>query len=194
MRRRRHVSAMSIARRALNSVDSELHFIDTQDEGPLIQNAPEIIQVNNIAAGNGQSNRFGQTNKARLITWRMTLFPQVTDAIGVRVMLVLDPQANGTTPTLAEILSDSGQPVTSLRQLNFSRRFRILYDRVFDMDLAHQHITRRVTLPLHFKARYSTGTAAVPQTNSLTMFILTDNTGEDTSPVLTIRIRFKWVG
>ncbi len=97
--------------------------------------------ISGVAQGDGDSDRDGRVYYINSIHMSMfcvspadlaTSQPQ-PDVIG-RVMVVLDTQANETTVVASEIMNASfGEDYLAYRNLKFSKRFRVLWDKTFKL-------------------------------------------------------------
>lgn len=88
----------------------------------------------------------------------------IAQSYGVlRLLIVLDTQANGAFPAIGDILqSPTAYDVVSFYALENSQRFRVLWDRTFDLDARNGNGTnsggrmmsfkfnKRVNIPIHF--------------------------------------------
>lgn len=99
-----------------------------------INTTPTITLLNGLVPGNSASQRVG--NKVTIKSLEMRARVQTTAATGVeqfcRWFIVLDRQANGAAPAaITDILSANS--VTSLRNLENRKRFKIIVDKAFPM-------------------------------------------------------------
>ncbi len=96
------------------------------------------MTCNQIAEGNGESERIGRKLNIRSIQWTYTVELQdqgnSANPSGnetLRVVLYLDKQTNGATATVTGIMeSDDYQ---SFRNLSNASRFQILHDKSYDL-------------------------------------------------------------
>ncbi len=115
----------------------ELKFNDRQISGGAIGTnlqdiAPDLCR---IGTGTGEQNRIGRKIIIKSIQLRLHLMindPTAPVHDIVRVILLVDKQANGAIPTETNILATAGN-VGSFYQLENSGRFIILMDETFTM-------------------------------------------------------------
>lgn len=93
-----------------------------------------VDALNAIAQGDGESNRDGrkcvltQVN----VAGRVTFAPgAAVDGRVVRVMLIWDTQSNGAQLNAEDVMVNTGNISQQFRNLQFSKRFRVLADKKF---------------------------------------------------------------
>lgn len=115
--------------------------------------------INAIAQGDGESNRDGRKCIIKSIQIKGQLNSTVqsdqADVIEppmVRVMVYIDYQTNGAQCNSEDVLNDAaGLDMCSLRNLQYSRRFHTLYDRVFTMAPATAGTDGANTMSVNFR-------------------------------------------
>lgn len=129
--------------------------------------------LNGCAPGSALNQRVGR--HINMIRAEFSTRTGVTATTGIdqdaRFLVVLDKQPNGDAPAVTDILD----AVTALSQPNlaYSERFKILADRVFELNASAEPGSRRyvrMTVPLNKVVTYNSGTAgtiADISTNSL---------------------------
>lgn len=114
----------------------------------------------------------------------------------LRWMIFQDKQPNMINPTTADLLSNPGIPVTSPRQLDFNRRFKILVDRVVVVTPADSTKFRKYFRNIRVQTRYfGTGsTIGDISQNSLFLVAWSDEPVAVDSPIWDLQIRSRFVG
>ncbi len=126
------------------TMGGELKFFDTHTADVTVADTMKIIPVNLIGQGTGQSERIGRKIKIQTLMVRGTIrrpagiLANGTAAphMDVRIMIVLDTQANGTQFSQNQLLDNTLGPndvPLSLRYNNLdnSNRFRVIEDKRF---------------------------------------------------------------
>ena len=117
----------------------ELKFHDVDTVDAVVATAGFInAALCTIAEGTTESTRIGRKITIKSINWRFNLeLPSAAGAGGsaagdtIRVMMVLDKQANGATVNVGDILETAN--FQSFNQLVNKDRFRTLMDRTYDI-------------------------------------------------------------
>ncbi len=116
----------------------EMKFLDTTvDDGVVAASMNVQTALLVIPEGNGESDRVGRKVTIKKIGWRYeVLLPTTAVAADtsdvVRVMMILDKQANGALPTNTIVLEDDDYQ--SFNNLANSKRFRILMDKSYSIN------------------------------------------------------------
>jgi len=159
--------------------------------------------MNGLSMGNSATTRVGSRIAIRSLELRG--FIQATPGTGlmqaVRFLLVLDKQANHTAPTVGEYLSSNS--LTGLRNLTHRKRFRIILDKTFPIDVNVSAVTYGIIKPYHYYLKMkrplavdynaaNNGTVADIESNSLYFYIVgTEAAGNtDSTNVGVCRMRF----
>ena len=112
----------------------ELKFHDRDTDDALVSPTGDVLLLNLIAQGTGESQRIGRKITIRKIDWRYTIAVLAqTDAAltaeSCRVMLIHDHQCNGVTPTVGDVLKTADYQ--SFNDLANTGRFNTLFDRTY---------------------------------------------------------------
>ncbi len=117
----------------------ELKFHDLAvDDAVIAAGGTVSTSFNLIAQGVTESTRVGRKCIIKKIDWKISItLPASTSAAGgtpdsVRIQLILDKQANGAVPVVADIMEDGDWQ--SFRNLANSGRFHFLMDKVIIMN------------------------------------------------------------
>lgn len=164
----------------------------------------QIIPLNNIGQGDGGTDRDGDQMKILNMAVRVNLANTGTDPKYFRAMIVQDKQADGTAPTISEILdSTTGQLSQQFMNLDNKFRFKILKDLGVQMlegkdssggsrSLSHKEAYVRLSDKQCIKTRYSgTGnTVADIASNPVYLILICDNSLASAEWAYSFRLRF----
>ncbi len=208
--RRRHGlgSTRSIAVRALKATDQERKFIDVVFDDVAVNDtttAASIFPLNGIGEGVSNEERIGRKILMRSVYLQLSVEKSAADVTltgYVRVMVLLDRQANSALPTFANILDlpGTGNPVVELmspNNLNTSKRFVTLYETrmPFYKGFVEGRILQKF-LPLNFTTQYNNpgGTIAQIISNSLLLCLTGHITSGGNVPIFSGNVRLRYVG
>ncbi len=138
-RRRGGQSTRAIAVKALRATDQELKFEDNTFDSLDVDDASttgSIVLLNGIAAGTANFNRIGKRLSMRSLWIQLVVERGLTSTANtdyVRLMIVLDKQANQAAPIVTEILQldTPVAPVVDMwapLNLNNTNRFSVLWE------------------------------------------------------------------
>lgn len=173
----------------------EIKYWDVVHSNYAIDTTPEVVtSLNLIPQGTTDQTRIG--NKIRIvkihfkgsITWSATNDIRFGE---VRLVLVLDTQANGANPAWADIFDSSGQAVDQFRNIDNSERFKVLKEFkkrpvsfMYDTVNANVHATmtilkfnKKCDIPIHYSS--TTGAITEVRSNNLVLLAVSNN-GDDT--------------
>ncbi len=199
--------------RRAGDANPELKFHDVDaDQAAADLSAGVVLNtdgINLIAQGVTESTRVGRKCVIKSINWRGTL--QLTLTAGatatapqtVRLMVVLDKQANGVAPTAADVLG-TAPDFQSYNFLANKSRFRTISDKVYDMnaqagagtgaanDFAAVNRSfefyKKCDIPLEF----SSTTGAIAEIRSNNIFLLIIASTATTSCTLDSKVRLRF--
>ena len=156
--------------------------------------------LNGLAPGSSASQRIGQKVSVRSLEIR--LYNQVTAGTGVdqlhRQLVVMDRQANGAPPAIANILSAAD--VAAPRNLEYRKRFKVLLDKTFTLNATAEpgsqkwrkyYIKFKRPIVVEFNAGVA-GTIADIVTNSLYIFNIGSQAAGATAGTVTGYIRMRY--
>ncbi len=184
----------------------ELKFHDVDIDDAVIAQAFSVqAGVNLIAQGVTESTRVGRKCTIRSIHWHFVIELQGATAKGntsdvVRVMMVLDKQANQALPANTDVLESTS--FLSFNNLSNRKRFRTLMDRTYTLvaqagggdgttedygeDQQWDEFHKKVNIPIEFNA--AAGAITEITSNNLVILLASENgTSTFTSKV---RLRF----
>jgi len=179
----------------------EWKYIETDAMNLTADTTPVLTLVNGVTMGTSAANRVGQSITMRSLQLR--LVNAATPATGTdqihRLLLVLDRQANGTAPTLPDILYPGGTLFT-MRNLDNRKRFKILWDKTIVLDASGEPGTIRFT-KMYLKFRRpvtvdfnggNAGSIGDITSNSLYLCLLGSNAPGNTAGICqgNVRVRF----
>ena len=108
--------------------------------------------LNGLSLGNTASTRVGMKVSIRSIELRLVLFATPTTGVDQqhRIQIFLDKQANAAAPTLADQLT--GNNFLALRSLTQRRRFKIMWDKTYNINASGEPNTAKV-IKMYMKFR-----------------------------------------
>lgn len=141
-----------------------------------------ITALNYIAQGDGSEGRDGNMFRMKSIELRYqlamdTLEEQQTG--GVRCMIFLDTDPNGSGPTLATLLDQVSNPMISPRNLDNRSRYVILYDRIHQLNPnGVESLVRKYYKKVDYKVLFAGATASnsTIKKNGLYILFVSDQT------------------
>ncbi len=186
------------SRRQYNIMNvGELKFHDLDVDDTLISATGSIARdtIVAIAQGTTESQRVGRRCVVRHISWRWDIELLSTSSAAlaisdvVRVILYLDKQCNNNTASVANILETADYK--SFNQLATKRRFRILMDRVYDMNshqgagdgavndtgtyTVHDSLYKKCSIPIEWDNSVTTGVIASITSNNIGVLLISKN-------------------
>lgn len=111
----------------------ELKNIDTSSSGIVFgQTTASLSLLNGCDDGTSASQRSGRRITMRSLAWKFncTMAATTTGASAIRNLIVYDRQPNAAAPTAGNVLTSNS--ITSLMNLQNSRRFVILLDKLYN--------------------------------------------------------------
>lgn len=189
--------ALAIARSVKAMVNVEYKFHDVKVTSAAQATSPTPIQLVNIAIGDSGSQRDGNQLKAVgiYLKYLWTIDASATNT-QVRVLLVHDKQTNGAIFTGADVLADVSaiDNIISPYNLDNKYRFRILYDRVHQMNNGgNQSVTAKKFIKLNEKLRYDNAAAAISSLTSSSYSLLIMSSESSNYPLITLHSRLRFV-
>lgn len=130
------LSANAKASYALSQLNTELKYVDVAQLA--VTSATTGYLLNPLAQGSSASQRVGNTVRFKSLDIRAAITPNDAQPSWLRVIVLRDDQANGTVPTITDVLESNS--ITSFRNLDNVKRFKILSDQTYSMrakDLAN---------------------------------------------------------
>ncbi|AUM61861.1 capsid [uncultured virus] len=136
-----------------------------------------FVLVNGIAQGTNQGQRVGSSVRSKYLNLRLNFNQNTIARTRMRVMLFWDRQSNGANPTLSQLLTDTtaAQTYYSGINVNGSKRYKILFDRIYDFNVVggatdaaeNKHLQKRFKLKTIVKYNGTGATIADINTNAL---------------------------
>ncbi len=196
----------------------ELKFVDYEKDANVVQTLagsefdPTEGALNALAQADGPSSRDGRAVILKSVHVRgvidTTVSTDGSEALVYRVVLYCDKQTNGAAPNAEDVFvdpSDADLDAFTLRNLAFSKRFRILSDQWYDAHavagygngstnkLFYKKIMFKIDKKLNIPVNYTGTTAAISTIvdNSLHLLIVAGPTsGAQANAKYTSRVRF----
>ncbi len=197
MPRRRGLTTRQAAFRALARVDPERkNFDGFVNVTAVFVGTPVIFLLNGMPEGTTNETRIGSSCK--ILSFQMKW--QAAHAASsqfLRIMLLIDRQTNQTLPTEPNILTDPGLPVISTMNLNNSKRFKIVMNRVIRVDVQGPEITYgSIYKRMSLKPRYNGAGAGIGNlaTGSLVLYVSSSAAIQTDGPSFQAHTRLRFVG
>lgn len=163
-----------------------------------------VVALNSFAAGDTALLRDGNKVVNRSLNLRIQFsLEALTASAVIRVMLVVDKNANGVSPSIATALTGPLAAITpqAQRRVDSVSRFFVLMDEVITLNAmsgtggatSKAFLQRYVKIPPFVQmSQYIDGTAAVPVVNSLSLIYFSDLPAgaADVDVAGTCRLRF----
>lgn len=196
--RRVHAIARSEARHVVEG-EAEHKWLDTTIN-QTVTTTPALFLLTQLGQGATESTRLGLQVRPLYATFRLYCYQSVAATSGniLRVVVVLDTQQNGVTPTLQgaadSVLRSASGATMQLRNPRTTSRFVILADKVVRLmpngnNLQSLHFTRRLRCTTHFY----TGTNTNPTDfgpNQVYAFFISDQATNGPQVQGDMRLRF----
>ncbi len=200
----RRPRAMTTSTTSRSSLDEELKFFDTVVAGTALATTGVITSpsLNIIPQNTTESGRVGRKCIIKKLNIRFLLqFNSSTTETAevVRVIVVLDRQANGATFAITDVLELASEG--SFNNLSNKSRFLILFDRYEAINKTvdvgtnvNQHVQaftmfKNVNIPIEWDNSVTTGALTSIRSNNIAVFALTLNSTQ-ISLGYTARVRF----
>lgn len=154
-----------------------------------------ITALNYVAQGDGSEGRDGNMFRMKSIELRYQLAMDTLEeqqTTGIRVMIFLDTDPNGSGPTLATLLDQTTNPMISPRNLDNRSRYMVLHDRIHQLNPNGQEsICRKFYKKVDFKVLFAgaTATNATLKKNGLYILFVSDQTNQ-AQQTFNCRIRY----
>jgi hypothetical protein len=189
--------ALQIALMTKKLLNVEYKIIDTQLSLAAISTTANILQLTNIAQGTSDITREGNQIKISSIQFKYYMeINASTTATALRFILVQDKQTNGAIYTPGDLLEDASPTdvIVSPNNLGNKFRFRILYNKVHTLSqngsrMQYKEFYKKVELPIRYDG--NAGTIADVNTNSLSMFIVSDEATN--TPIIDMFVRLRFI-
>lgn len=191
----------------MRSVDTSRKFVDTIGKAGTVLITAAILLVNITDRGVNRNQRIGSIERAFSLQFRLTLIAPVaanpSTAAFVRVVLFRWKQPNGSEPTAADLFQEAGDGVEMMispYNLDSRGKFKIYYDRVFQMQQQSPGAARliRVYRKLRFQVFHTTGNDAADITsierNALFILLVGDNDTGGNQPTFNLFTRYRFTG
>lgn len=187
----------NVAQRGLLLSTGELKAVDT-----VVNQAADttggVVLLSGIARGDDINQRAGREVTLRSIECRF--LGRVTAGTGIdqqhRLLIVYDRQSNGAAPSVADVLVPAN--VLSPRNLENRRRFKVLYDRYFQLSASGESgsekvfkFYRRLRHPMVFNAG-NAGTVSDITSGALYAVILGSQAAGATAGNINGRVRVRY--
>lgn len=153
--------------------------------------ASTSMLLNSVAQGDDRTNRDGRSVRFRYMTMKLQLHISTTSTI-TRLIIVNDREAENGVALDTKLLTSNS--ITSLYNIDSTRRFKVLFDRTFSMDEDNKSdIFIKFNKRMFSKTKYngtSTGISNI-ETNAYYLYAVS-NAAFGVAPVISgvVRLRF----
>lgn len=170
----------------------ERKYNDQADNPPgtIVTTTGSVTHLSPLLHGTTDTTRIGDRVTYRSLLFRMFVTPNSTAGINyLRAVIVRDKQANASAPTMAQVFQTASIVLSPLND-DFSERFKVLYDRLFTVDTdATGAQVEKIYRKFKFVTEYD-DTAAIPNTNSVYLLLLSDQATNGPSVAFWSRLRY----
>ncbi len=174
-RRKFHRRSRRRSRLTRSIPDPELKDMTTQ-QNQVATFAGTSILLNGVSQGVDVSNRQGRRAlfQSVYLKYCVTLDVANISPMCYRIALVVDTMSQGADPNLGFIwtsLTSVNAPL-GMRTLFNTKRFKVLWSRLLNLDLAHQAIRGTKFMRLRLSTLYDAGGAAITDISSNALFLI----------------------
>lgn len=182
------LSGMKYAVKGVNLLKSLVNVeVKRYDSQPTVSNqgtTPTIQLLSGIDTGSDYFQRDGNSILAKYIDFKGNVIMDTTgNTVLVRVILFIDNDNDGQTPTASELLVDATSPGNLLSPINidYSSRFTILMDKHINLSVngqQSQYIRKFKKLDYHMRYLTATGSTGFGKGNIWVFTVSDDNTNQ----------------
>lgn len=190
--------ATKIAKRVVKKyVNTEYKHHDVTQSGTGVDTTGAIIPMTLIAQGDDFEDRNGRQIKIISMTGNMNV-TQNSSATNtqLRAILFIDKEQNGTIPLVSGVddgVLDSAN-VYSLRNMNQTRRFVTLFDKIFSLSATGStNSTIRRYKKLMLKVRYDGTAASQANQKENNIYLLLLSNEATNTPTVKYQFRFRYI-
>lgn len=189
-------TALSVALKTKKLLNVEHKFLDLSLNSQSVSATGLGNNIVNMAQGDTASTRTGDQIKVTSIQFKYYLNINASATVStVRVILVLDRQANGAGINLSQLLQDTTAGLMLMSPLNLDNkyRFKIMYNRIHQMSINGNRAVRGQYFKKHqIKIRYGSnaGTIADLTSRNLILFFISDEATNQPLVDCFLRVRF----
>lgn len=190
-------SGYRLARKALSMLNVEYKDHTLQGTGSAITSSGSILPLNLLIQGDTGSTRDGDSVKfTRLQFNSICVMHASATNTQVRVIIVADHQTNGSQFVLSDILNDStaGDNLVSPLNLVNKFRFRILFDKLYQMDSnGKRSFSIEYYKKLSSKCRYSGNAGTIADLPTLSYHLILLSSEATNTPAITYTARMRYI-
>ncbi len=190
----------SAGKQALKKVNmliknQELKKIDNQDSTN-VQSAGDVVLLSGLATGITGSTREGNAVSFKSLSFKYFITNNTTSGESIcRIMIVQDNQVNGALFTIGDLLEDTGinANIVSPSNLDNSRRFRILYNKVIvTTEEVNTFAYRELYKKMNMYARYSGAGSDITGVESKGLFLVLLSNQATNQPSIEYQCRLRF--
>lgn len=171
------------------NVEKKLHDV-ALDEGQT--GTGNVYLLNGVAQGDTTVSRDGNSIKMHDIDLNFIAEKNPSATYShMRIMILMDKQTDSTTPTITDVLETS--TVNSHRNIDYTRRFYMYYDRVITVDNDKPSIEWKKHIKTQAHVRYSGAGNSITAISSAPIFLMVLSTELTDAPTLIAKSRLRYI-
>lgn len=180
-------------------VNVEYKNHDVEVTSTTIDTTGSITALNYINQGDGTETRDGSMFRMKSLEFRylMNLDDNLTVPVSCRMIIFLDTDPDGSTPTLASLLDDTTNPHLSPRNLDNRSRYVIYKDQMLTLNPnGLERITKKIFMPLDLKVLITGATASaanVKKNGLYVLFLSSQASGATYKPAYLFNARIRYI-
>lgn len=166
--------------------------VDDSPSTPLVvTTTASITNILSPAQGTGDDDRIGDRVNAKSLFIRLSITPNATAGMNfLRFIVLRDKQGNGAAPSAANVLSASTDYQSPINE-DYGQRFKVLFDRTYTVDNdANGAQVDKIYRKLNFRTVWPDEGSTWPNTNSLLVFMISDQATNGPTVQYYARVRF----
>ena len=194
----------------------ELKFFDTVKAAAASAVTGTLLDdsLNHVVQDTSENGRIGRKIVVSSLhirgAWQFGSDPTLANLDNrLRIIVFVDKQANGTAPTMADVVSTAGTvDIDSFRNMSQISRFTVLMDRVYDITVpaifqdaagtgdnppqAHTwKFSKRLNLVIEYDSTAADGSIGTITSNNIAVMAICENANKAPTVAYTARIRFR---
>lgn len=182
-----------------NMVNVEYKNHDVEVSSTSMDVNGSITALNYVDQGDGTESRDGSMFRCKSLEMRynLNLHDNLTAPTTVRIILFLDTDPSGTTPTVGQLLDDTTNPHLSPRNLDNRSRFVIIYDKLLTLNPnGLERYAAKIFKKLDYKVLITGATASaanVKKNGLYSCFLSSQTSGATYKPTYLMHSRIRYI-
>lgn len=148
----------------------EYKLFDTTQSQPISDAGYHTTLLGSVASGSGFNQRVGNHITLKSYYLRATLTGDLTTGPRynhLRLLLLLDKQANGALPTIASMFPANADKIVSPLDPSVADRYNIIHDKVYTLNDNEPSKFIKVFKKFNMPVDYASATTSVPTNNQI---------------------------